>query len=298
MTPFEQYIKRLQEAKDRSEGFITGAVVDMQEVIYDALLHWMDNTLEYKGGELVATEDTINLLNDFSEGFGRTITRLEPYKNAVRGFIKSLPSLADEILAYQKAAGIPVQKAAIPETQTVVVNSIVDAFTGNGLNANIVQPLRDLLHQNVSAGTRLQDAKQALKEYVKSGQDTTGKVERYATQTAQQAVDSYTGAINKKLMDTFDYSHLIISGSLIKTSSPQCRFAVNQLDGIFNKKQFDAQLVPLAEKNGLISGTTFINLPLNKLHWNCRHEFTPIMLKDGDRIGTNEFFTEKQTASA
>jgi ligand-binding SRPBCC domain-containing protein len=35
---------------------------------------------------------------------------------------------------------------------------------------------------------------------------------------------------------------------------------------------------PLAKNNGLIEGATFKNLPFNRLHWNCRHEFSPTMV--------------------
>jgi hypothetical protein len=295
MTPYEKYIAKLQGLKDSSEGIIAERTVDMQNVIYDSLMEWMDNTLEYKNGELVATLETIDLLNDFSEGFRRTITKLEPYKNAVSGFVKSLPSLGNAILDHQrKMNGIDPKKAGVSEVQKIVVSQVIDAFTGNGLNKAIVQPLRDLLHQNISAGTRLQDAKKALKDYVKGGNDTTGKIARYATQTAQQAVDGYTGAINKRLMDTFPYKHMIVSGSLIATSAPQCRFAIKELGGIITKEQWEKKVKPLGEKHGLIAGTTFENLPLNKLHHGCRHEFTPIMLQDSDKIGENEIFTENR----
>lgn len=293
MTPYERYLEKLQELKDEAEGIISGSAIDIQDLVYEALLNWMDTTLEYKNGQLVASPETIDLLNDFTNGFHRTITKLSTYKSTVSDFVKALPKMADEIKGFQKEVnGVDLKKAALPEVQKTVLNSIVDAFTDNGLNANIVQPLRDLLHQNISAGTRLQDARKALKDYVKGGDDRTGKVEKYLTNTAQQAVDGYTGSLNKRLMDTFGYDHMIVSGSIIATSAPQCRYAINKLNGIITREQYEKEIVPIAGENGLIAGTTFENLPLNKLHWGCRHEFTPVMLEDGDRIGTNEVYRD------
>lgn len=293
MKHYERYIRKLQDLKDKAEGVIAGGTVEVQNVLYDALLVWIDNTLEVKAGMLVASPETIDLLNDFSEGFRRTVTKLKPYRSVVSSFVKTLPSLGQEILKFQQQQnGINPSKANVGAVQELVIGHIIDAYTGNGLNANIVQPLRDLLFQNIAAGTRLQDAKKMLKDYVKGGGDKSGKVARYMNMTAQQAVDSYTGAINKRLMDVYPYQHMIVSGSLIATSSPQCRLSVDDMKGIITKDQFEKKIKPLAEKNGLIAGTTFQNLPLNKLHWNCRHEFTPIMLKDGDRIGTNEVYRD------
>ena len=43
------------------------------------------------------------------------------------------------------------------------------------------------------------------------------------------------------------------------------------------------KLEELAKEHGLIEGTTFETLPFNKLHWGCRHEFTPGILTDAQR---------------
>jgi hypothetical protein len=201
------------------------------------------------------------------------------YNGAVTRYVKDLSALSDAIEGYQTAVSkIDWARANIGPTQKIVVNEIVKAYTDAGLNAEFVQPLRDLLYQNTLAGTSLKDAQKQIKEYVISGQDKSGKLKSYVTSTAQQAADSYTGAINKKLMDTFDYPYLIMSGSLIETSSPQCVEAIEGHKGVFGEKYFNETLKPIAVKNGLMKNTTFQNLPFNKLHWGCRHEFTPAMV--------------------
>ena len=88
--------------------------------------------------------------------------------------------------------------------------------------------------------------------------------------------------VNKKLMDTFDYPYLQMSGSLISTSAPQCVKGINEFEGLISIETWKKVIEPLAKKHGLIEGTTFKNLPFNKLHWGCRHEFTPTMVKTGD----------------
>jgi len=34
-----------------------------------------------------------------------------------------------------------------------------------------------------------------------------------------------------------------------------------------------------AKRAPVIEGTTIDNLPVNKLHWGCRHSFTPVIKK-------------------
>jgi hypothetical protein len=285
---YAEYIKALEALKLANENRIITVIPEIENFAYDALIEWMDNSLDVKAGSLTATEDTLQILNQFDEGFMKVLTQLQSYKGAVTSFVKELPKIGTVMQQYQEGTnGIDWSKADIGPAQKLVVGEIINAYTENGLNAEFVQPLRDQLYQNIAAGTNMTDAKKQLNDYILGPGDKSGKLKNYLTQTSQQAVDSYTGAINKKLMDTFDYSHLIMSGSLIATSSAQCRYGINNLDGIIKLEDWPA-LKEIAEKNGLVKGTTFNNLPFNKLHWGCRHEFTPAMLKEGDQIGVNE----------
>jgi hypothetical protein len=285
---YSDYIKTLESLKLANEDRIIGIIPEFESFAYDALIEWMENSLEIKAGSLIATDETNEILNQFDSAYLKFITKLKSYKGAVTSFVKELPKMGTIMQHYQEGTnGIDWSKANIGPTQKLVVGEIINAYTENGLNTEFVQPLRDLLYQNIAAGTNMADAKKQLNDYIVGPGDKSGKLKSYLTQTSQQAVDSYTGAINKKLMDTFDYSHLIMSGSLIATSSTQCRYGINNLDGIIKVEDWPA-LKEMADNNGLVKGTTFKNLPFNKLHWGCRHEFTPAMLKDGDQIGVNE----------
>lgn len=274
---YPDYIKDLERRKKRADNAFVADLDAIVEEAYFALDRWIDDTLEMKSGAFVASAETTSLLNGFSETYVQDLMNIGEYKSSVTGYLKELKSTGELIMDFQKLQGIDLSKAGIIDTQQMVINEIIDAYTENGLNTGFVQPLRDILYQNVASGTRVRDAKAYLKDYVQGDKDESGKLGKYITQTAQQGVDSYTGAINKKLMDTFDFDGLIISGSLIKTSSIQCRYTVNSFPGgKFTEEQFEDQIKPLALLNGLIEGTTFKNLPFNKLHWGCRHEFTPV----------------------
>jgi hypothetical protein len=125
-------------------------------------------------------------------------------------------------------------------------------------------------------------ARQQVQDFIVTGQDTTGKLGQYLEMTAEQGTDSYTGAINARIMQVFKVDTYIMSGSLIKTSSPQCRYCINELGGLIDRADWP-EIKKIAVDNGLIEGTTFDNLAFNKLHWKCRHEFTPATLTGAQR---------------
>ena len=276
---YPEYIAFIETLKAKMEARVIAIIPDTESFAYSALIDWISENLDTKNGNLVASAETVKILNDFDNSFLRVLNGMKKYKGAVSSLIKDLPTISDAMKKFQVATnGINWAEANVGPVQKMVTNEIMNAYSENGLNKNFVQPLRDLIYQNIAAGTSIKDTKAVLKDYVKSGK-APSKLSRYITQTAQQAVDSYSGAINKKLMDTFDYPYLQMSGSLIKTSSPQCREGINGYDGLIDRAAWDDILEPLAEANGLIEGTTFKSVPFNRFHWGCRHEFTPTMTK-------------------
>jgi hypothetical protein len=168
---------------------------------------------------------------------------------------------------------------AFEASKKIIIDETLNQMLDNGLNQHFVQPLRDLIYRNVTSGLNLKDAKVQIKEYIEGGKDTSGKLGSYIGQTAQQAVDSYSGVINMKILDNFDMNGLLITGSLIDNSSPQCRFAIEELGGEITRENWPQVVAHATKRFPLIEGTDFDNLPLNRLHWGCRHSFFPIILK-------------------
>ena len=199
------------------------------------------------------------------------------FTGPVSQFVKRLTPVSEAITDFQKSTNdikVPTYETA----KKVVIDEIIDKMLDNGLNAEFVQPLRDIVYQNATTGISLKDAKIQLKQFIIGGGDKSGKLGSYLEQTAQQGVDAYSGAINKRLLETFDYDALLMTGSLIDNSSPQCRYVVEELGGRISESDWP-KVKEIAEKNGLIDGTTFDNLPQQRLHWNCRHSFYPILNK-------------------
>lgn len=281
MTP-EQFVKKLQELKEASERAIISKLPTLEKFAIDLMNDLIDNSLDVVGGQLVPNEAAERFLNTFADDFLNDFTKAKIYRGAISGYLKNFKDIGQLMQDYHKEQGLPLKKGQIGAAQELVVNEIINRYSENGLNPSFVQPMRQLLFQNITAGTNKADAKNQLKEFIAGDKDTSGKLHRYLEQTAQQGVDSYEGVINARVMENFDIDTLIMSGSLIKTSSPQCRYAVNELDGLIDRKDWP-KVKTIAEKNGLIEGTTFDNLPFNKLHWGCRHSFTPAVITPEQR---------------
>lgn len=279
---YEEYIKKLEELKRKAERSILADLPSIEKMAYELAVEYVDKKLDTKDGKIVPNEAALLALNKFTDDYLGAFTQAQEYKGSVSGYLKNFKSIADLMQEFQKGNGLNVQQARLGAVQEIVVAELVNRYSENGLNPGFVQPLREILFNNITGGMNKTEAMAQLKDYIASGKDQTGKLGRYLKQTAQQGVDSYTGAVNTRIMQTFKVNTYIMSGSLIATSSKQCRYAIEKLGGIIDRKDWP-KLKEIAEKDGLIEGTTFDNLPINKLHWGCRHEFTPVVLNARQR---------------
>lgn len=279
---YQEYIKKLAELKAKAERAILSDLPSIEKMAYQLATEFVDNNLDTKDGKIVANENALRALNKFADDYLGAFTKQQIYTGAVGGYLKNFKSIGDLMQEYQRSFGRDLKPARLGAVQEIVVAEIVNRYSENGLNPGFVQPLREILFNNITGGMNKTEAMNQLRDYIESGKDRTGKLHRYIEQTAQQGVDSYTGAVNTRIMQTFKINTYIMSGSLIATSSKQCRHAIEKMGGIIDRKDWP-KLKAIAEKDGLIEGTTFDNLPINKLHWGCRHEFTPVTLTPEQR---------------
>lgn len=272
------YSKKIAEAKQKAIDALNARIDEMGKAAYEILLQAIESTFDFRQGKIVGDKNFVRQLNKLTVDVLDLLQSEPKFTGPVSQFVKRMQPISDAITDFQKGVN-NIKVPAFETAKKIVIDEIVDKMLNNGLNQKFVVPIRDLIYQNATGGLSLSDARIQIKEFISGGKDVSGKLGQYVEQTAIQAVDSYSGAINTKLIETFDYDALLITGSLIDNSSPQCRFAINKLGGRITRENWN-QVKAIGEKQtGWIEGTTFDNLPTNRLHHGCRHSFYPVILK-------------------
>jgi hypothetical protein len=270
--------KNIDKAKQKALDTLNANKGQMDRAAYDVFVEVIENTFDIKAGQIEAGKDFIKQLNKLTVDVLDLLQKEPKFTGPVSSFIKKLYPISDAITEFQKDVN-DIKVPALSVEKKIVIDETIDKMLDNGLNQKFVQPLRDLVYRNVTSGLSLSEAKAQIKEYIQGGNDVTGKLGQYLEQTAIQSVDMYSGIINKKLLEVFDYDGLLMTGSLIDNSSPQCRFAIEKLNGKITRENWKEVEAIGKKQSGWIDGTTFDNVPLNKLHWGCRHNFFPTINK-------------------
>lgn len=281
----KDYIANLNRLKDAAVAR-WGNLSQLERQVFDASYDWLVNNLEVKRGEITIDEDLSRHMDDFLQAVVKIVNQSPAFQSTLKSFLADLTTIQGNNKKFHATTNnFDIETSGVTSVQKAVVDEIIQQYTGNGLNAHFAAPLKDNIFRNILAGANMKDVKQVLQAHIMSGGDASGKLGSYLEQTAMQAVDSYTGAINQQLFKEFDFTGFIISGSLIETSSEQCIYAVEhsaRSGGYLNNKEWE-KVLDIArdnEKAKLIPGTTLKNLPLNKLHWGCRHDFTPAIVNE------------------
>lgn len=271
----EEKAKKINTKKTEAVSSINSRIDDMGSVASSILMKSIEEMFDFKGGKIVADKNFVKQLNRLTIDVLDLLQKDPKFSGPVSQFVKRMTPISDAITDFQKSVN-DIKVPAFETAKKIVIDEIIDKMLNNGLNQNFVQPLRDLIYQNVSGdGLSLSQARIQVKELAA----TTGKLGQYVEETAQQAVDSYSGAINTKLLETFDYDGLIMTGTLIDNSSSQCRFVIEELKGRITRENWPQVVAKVTKRAPLIEGTTFDNLPSHRLHWGCRHSFYPIIVK-------------------
>lgn len=268
----------IDKEKEKALKALQTRIDEMGAAAYTIFLKSIEDIFDFKSGKFVVEKNFIKQLNKLTVEVLDLLQSEPKFTGPVSQFVKRLTPVSEAITDFQKQTN-DIKVPAYETAKKVVIDEIIDKMLDNGLNTNFVQPLRDLIYRNVSGGLSLSQARADIKEYIQGGKDVSGKLGRYIDQTAQQATDSYSGTINAKLLQEFNYDALLVTGSLIDNSSPQCRFAINELGGKITRENWPQVVAHVGKNAPLIEGTTFDNLPANRLHWGCRHSFYPVMIK-------------------
>ncbi|CAA7196743.1 hypothetical protein [Chryseobacterium potabilaquae] len=196
------------------------------------------------------------------------------YRESLTKYLTKIEDISQlKRAAYQKK-GLFIQSSEINPLQKLAIDEHLSYLNENGLNARFNQMLRKIIYSNIYAGRSQNQLEAELKNVISQKE----ALSKYIKQTLMQGADAYTSIIDQKITDKYidNLTGYTMVGSLIESSSPQCRYCVEKLKRNIKKEDWKA-VKEIASQNGLMEEAEFKNLPTHKLHYGCRHQFTPII---------------------
>lgn len=246
---------------------------DFEKELLTGIYSQIEKSLETRGGKIVGIEGSAG--GAITKAI-RDFTKTEVYKTTISDFLKNVGKISDDKLSVYKDQGFNIPKTDITQTQRIVISEYLDALNEDGLNSRFNQALRTLIYDNIRLGVSQNELEKTLRQSIVSGKEPS-ELGKYIKQTSVQAADAYSKVIDNQVF--IKYKNRItgfnIIGSLIETSSEQCKEAVEKYDRYLTINEMRELLKKYEGKT--IKGTTVDNVAARGLHFACRHSIVPVI---------------------
>jgi hypothetical protein len=245
----------------------------LEKKMLDSIIKQINSNSSFTGGKLTDLNKTAGRI--VTDGI-RDFTQSDQYQQSIARFLSSVGDLGSDRIGIYKKDGASINPSDVNSAQKLVINEYLDSMNESGLNARYNQLLRNQIYNNIRQGASQSQIAADLRTNIVGKANAPSNLERYVTNISQTAADAYNSVIDKEVYQQFGsrVAGYRIVGSLIDTSSPQCRSFVEDYNREISIKDIDKFII-FAKENGADKKLTKENLPVLRLHVGCRHSFTP-----------------------
>jgi hypothetical protein len=244
------------------------------------IVDWV-NKFRTTSGNLVRSKENIARLSSFKTAVNRFLEKAG-YNVMVSGFLENFDEIgANTQLAQEELNGIDITKSFLNPFKRYAVNNVIAAMQGQGLNVNLINPLKNELLIAVNQGSSLTDVVTSIAGQLTTTEARQGVLKRISLQASRDALLQYDGVVNEAVRKSYKLDALLYVGSIVKDSRLQCEewvnFEENGKKGLILFEQLEEQILFAEnEGTGMIPDTTPENFCQNRGGFNCRHIAYPV----------------------
>jgi hypothetical protein len=253
-------------------------IKDVEKILLNEILANLRKGLNTSGNKITGLNTNAGRI--ISDSI-RALYETNQYKNSLASLLSDVQGLGISKVGVYAGDGLEVAISDLSEAQSVAYDSLLDSLNESGLNQKFNQPIRQLIYQNVRDGASQTALEKSIRAYVLTEKGAKSELYKYINSVSIQSADAYSSAIDQEVYTRYKtrVTHIRVVGSLIETSSRQCRRAVLVYDREIPIDKLD-EWIAYAKENGANSSLNKDNLSSLKAHYGCRHQFVPVILNN------------------
>lgn len=283
--------KILDRIDDAISGFIEripASQTDMLEALDEEL-----RALDLNDGKIKPTVANLKLIASIKNRLLKVILT-DTYKEHVKDFLKAFNEITVLQNTYWRSIETKFKPSSIlKQIKQVAIEDTVSKLMEGGIEANVAQPISDILTANITQGGSYKELQSQLREAINTTDSSPGLLDRYTKQITVDSINQYNRNYTQIVSSDLGYEWYAYQNTLINTSRPFCiamherrYFHISEVPDLLEAKDLyytrdDKRVkVPLNARTGLPDGmyptTTVANFLTLLGGYNCGHQASPV----------------------
>lgn len=275
----EELYNNINSAIDDWEAAVPG----LQKEFYDNVLKLVKE-LDLQGNDVKVSVKNLRILNRIKSKLDEALFT-KRYLAEVTSYMKYFERVEKIQTEYFSTEFEDFSKPEIwNEIKKQTIEDTIDALTGQDISVTVVNPVRDLIQNDVVSGSSFSKMVEGLKQIIQGDSEIDGKLTRYSNLIVNDAIMTYQAQYTKTVTDDLGLKWYQFVGGRIKTSRPICIQCIkkrwihqSEFPDII-KGHINGIQVPLCDSGlpcGMKQGTNPQNYVVYRNGWNCRHALIP-----------------------
>lgn len=288
MPQFDDILGQIEKSINRFNRRIPATQKSMLAAIEEDL-----RNIDLNNGKIKATVKNLSNIARIKNRLTKIILT-DDYKAEVKHFAEAF----NEITVLQNQYWKQVEATFKPfpllrEIKNITIEDTVNKLLDSGINANIADPIADILRTNITTGGSYSALTDQLRQSL-TDTDTQGLLSKYAKTLTVDSINTYNAQYTQTVSSDLGFSWFKYSNTDIDTTRPFCDamtdrpfFHISEIPSLLRaegltyvNKRGERVPVPIYNRTGLPHGmkenTTAENFLINRGGWNCGHQCRPV----------------------
>lgn len=267
------------------DGKYANSIIRIQNELYDDLLATVKNLELDSEGYILQNNANRRILSE-AEQKVFDIFNSPAYQTAVSSYVSIIPKLdVSNERYFQQFTSFKENKAFLKSLQSQTIENVEKYILQDGLESQVINPLVQIMNQNVNSGGRFSGFLQQIQDYVKGNDKVEGRALSYSRTYLRDSMFTYARTFQQAVTADIKTDWYVYSGGIMdKTRS----FCVDRAGKYYHHSEIEkwADL----QWQGKKQGTTESSIFLFAGGWNCGHQIIPVSTvivpdEDLSRIG-------------
>jgi len=262
----------IEELILNADNRYVSAIGRIQEKLYAQLVGILKDLELDSDGYIKQNASNRKVLREADKNINELFSS-DQYTSAINNYVAIVPKIDLQNVRYFRAIDdtFTPNKLFLKNLQADTIATIEKYVLRDGLQSQVIEPLSQILNQNVNSGGKFVGFMEQVKTYILGNDQVEGRAMSYTRTYLRDSLFTYSRTFQQSITNDLGLEFYLYSGGLIDKSRPFCQ---ERAGNYYSHKEIEA--MASIDWQGKKQGTTESSIFLFAGGWNCAHQIIPV----------------------